>query len=78
MKQEGYGAEFIVRIVNCFECSSGTSVRQSCSFQRGHLVGLISGIFDTPLESAETRCRFRRDPFCEFKLVQKSGPRLEA
>lgn len=76
-RDEGYGSEFTVRVVDCFECSSGPRSRQSCSFQRGHLTGLISTIYDTPLECAETRCRFRRDPFCEFKLVQKAGPRME-
>jgi predicted hydrocarbon binding protein len=78
MKEEGYGAEFTVRIADCFECSAGRRARQYCSFQRGHLAGLISSIYDTPLECSETRCRFRRDPFCEFKLTQKQGPRMEA
>lgn len=77
-RDEGYGAEFTVRVGNCFECSAGRTARQYCSFQRGHLVGLISTIYDTPLECNETRCRFRMDPFCEFRLVQKPGPRLEA
>jgi len=78
VKQEGYGAEFTIRVINCFECSSGHSSREYCSFQRGHLTGLISGIFDTSFEATETRCRFRRDPYCEFKLTQKPGPRLAA
>jgi predicted hydrocarbon binding protein len=77
-RDEGYGAEFTVRVADCFECASGPRGRQTCSFQRGHLTGLISAIYDTPLDCSETRCRFRRDPFCEFKLVQKPGPRMEA
>jgi len=77
-RDEGYGAEFTVRVGDCFECASGQRARQSCSFQRGHLAGLISAIYDTPLECAEVRCRFRRDAFCEFRLTQKSGPRMEA
>lgn len=64
------GAAFSVRLDDCFECSARRTVRQNCSFVRGHLAGTLSTVFETQLESSETRCRFRGDPFCEFALVQ--------
>jgi predicted hydrocarbon binding protein len=72
IKMRSSGAAFDVKFSDCFECSAKRTVRQSCSFMRGHLAGFLSTIFESDLESTETHCRFRGDPLCEFSLVQPS------
>lgn len=59
----------------CFECSTPTETRRTCSFLRGMAVGIFSSLFDKELECEETKCRHRGNDECEFVLTSKDkGP----
>lgn len=66
----GSGSTFNIRVANCFECSAQRKVRQTCSFVRGHLTGVLNTIFEHEMRGKESKCRFRGDPICEFDFVQ--------
>ena len=55
----------------CFECSTPTLCKRTCSFLRGMAVGVFSSIFDKELVGAETRCRQRGHEECVFILTPK-------
>ncbi len=59
----------------CFECSTPTHCKRTCSFLRGMAVGIFSCIFDRELVGTETRCRQRGHEECVFILTAKDrGP----
>ena len=58
----------VIRLEDCFECSSKEQVRQSCAFMKGAFAGAMKRILDTEVKCEETKCRFKGDPCCEFTL----------
>jgi predicted hydrocarbon binding protein len=58
----------VIRLEDCFECSSEEQVRQSCAFMKGAFAGAMKRILDTEVKCEETKCRFKGDPHCEFTL----------
>ncbi|MDA4124092.1 MAG: hypothetical protein OK438_01385 [Thaumarchaeota archaeon] len=57
-----------IRVAECFECSTKSDVRTTCTFRRGHIQGFTSTILERPMTSVETTCRFRGGPYCQFEL----------
>ena len=62
----------VIKVADCFECSSGRNTRQSCSFVRGLLTGSAREILGPDVAYEETKCRFRGDGHCEFAPVLDS------
>lgn len=65
--QEASGAP-VVRIENCFECSTRQRIRHECSFVKGLLAGVAEVAFGSEAVCVETKCRFKGDPHCEFSI----------
>ena len=60
--------KLIVRLEDCFECSSGEEVKKGCNFMRGYLGGWGKVLLGKDVKSVETRCRLNGDDLCEFVL----------
>jgi predicted hydrocarbon binding protein len=60
----------LVRIEDCFECSSERQSRHGCAFMGGVLTGSAKAILGTEVRCEETRCRFRGDKHCEFAITR--------
>jgi predicted hydrocarbon binding protein len=63
----------VIRIEDCFECSSKQRVRHGCAFMRGVLAGSTKALLGSEVKCEETRCRFKGDDCCEFSLVLTSS-----
>ena len=68
--KEGPGkGGFMVRVSDCFECSSDPSTRRGCNFMRGYLVGGAKATFGREYGSKETKCVLKGADACEFQLT---------
>lgn len=70
--------KLIVRLEDCFECSSGEEVKKGCNFMRGYLGGWGKVLLGKDVKSVETRCRLNGDDLCEFVLNALHRPQLAA
>jgi predicted hydrocarbon binding protein len=61
--------EFMVRVVDCFECSADGSSRRGCNFMRGYLAGGAKATFGRDFQSKETKCRLKGANACEFQFT---------
>jgi predicted hydrocarbon binding protein len=68
LEVEKPGARFRVRVLDCMECSGMGKDRRGCNLLRGCLTSAVSTLAGIKFECEETKCRFRRDHFCEFLL----------
>jgi predicted hydrocarbon binding protein len=59
----------IIRIDDCFECSSRLRNGPMCTFMKGVLLGSAKAILGPRTTCEETRCRFRGDGYCEFSMT---------
>jgi len=57
----------------CFECSSGSEEKRTCSFLRGMAAGIFGPLFGVEIVSEEAKCRNLGDAYCEFVLKAKDG-----
>ena len=58
----------VVRMGDCFECSTRKRVRHGCYFIKGLLAGVAKTILGPDVKCEETRCTLRGDDHCEFTV----------
>jgi predicted hydrocarbon binding protein len=58
----------MVRIDECFECSSKKGMRHGCVFIKGLITGGSRAILGPGAQCEETKCRLRGDDHCEFSI----------
>ena len=62
-----------ISLQSCFECEGVKAARPACSFVRGFLSGVSSGVAGTMVHCEESKCIAARDPCCEFELHSGRG-----
>ena len=72
MEASGPSGAPVVRVDDCFECSTSLDTRHNCAFVRGLLTGSASVILGFNVAYEETKCRLREDDHCEFTPVLDS------
>jgi len=60
----------VIRIYESFECSDQKSSTPYSQFVRGHLAGLVNGLFDKLVDCEERKCMAQGDSWCEFSLSE--------
>ncbi len=63
--------QIIIRMFESAECTGQHSSRPVSHFIRGHMVGVIKGVFGIETRSVETSCVATGDKYCEFSLEEK-------
>lgn len=63
--------ELNIRMFDSAECSGQKSAKPVSHFMRGHLAGVVDGIFGTEPRCTETNCLAVGDKYCEYKLEAK-------
>ena len=59
----------IVRVYNSFECELFPNIgRPASQFIRGIVAGWISALLEKEVETRETKCLAKGDPFCEYVI----------
>lgn len=58
----------VVRMGECFECSTRKRVRHGCYFIKGMLTGVAKTVLGPDVKCEETRCTLRGDNNCEFTV----------
>jgi predicted hydrocarbon binding protein len=61
--------EFTMTVKDCFECSGEGAPRRECSFMRGYFAGSANAIYGREFEVRETKCGFKGEKFCEFRIT---------
>jgi len=67
----GHGDGFpnvTIALQSCFECDGVKAGRPACSFVRGFLSGVSSGVAGTMVHCEETKCIAAGNPSCQFEL----------
>lgn len=63
-------ATLIVR--DCFEANAWQKrPYKTCHWTRGYFAGMMSKVFNEPVEAVETKCAAMGDEYCEFRLQKK-------
>jgi predicted hydrocarbon binding protein len=60
-----------IRMWESAECMGQKSDKPTGHFIRGHMVGVVEGMFDVECKCIETSCLARGNPYCEFILEEK-------
>ena len=61
-----------VSVTDCFECVGVRSTAMSCSFIRGVVAGVFSGMTNKQLEAEETSCVAAGAAACTFEIGERS------
>ena len=69
----GPGELYRVAVEHCFECEEPAGGNSSCPFMRGLVAGVGTVVFDTKVQSSETKCIGRGDTHCEFVLTEDTS-----
>lgn len=63
--------KMVIRMYENAECSGQRSTKPVSHFLRGHMVGVVDGVFELETQCVETSCMATGDKYCEFSLEEK-------